>query len=354
MRDGRLRRLTRGQINIWGLDWNSEGDEIYFSSFAGGPYALSVLAVREETVRRIPILSEWVCFPTLARNAARLVYESREEIQNIMALTLGGAGASITEAELLIGSNVLDCEPSWSPHGDKIAFTSTRSGHRELWICDGDGSRLRQLTALAGGYIANPVWSPDGRRLAFMVAGKDIAAYVIDLQGGTPRRITPANHNALPCSWSRDGDRVYYACDVSGEWQIWQARPDGGEALRVTAGGGIAAIESMDGKTLYLVRPDQTGIWSRPLAGGSVESVVPGLQASHFQSWAVTAAGIYFVLVSDDETTVMLHRNDETTEIAQIPTYPTTRFSIAPDGKSLLFVRSDHLDIDLKLLEYLH
>jgi DNA-binding winged helix-turn-helix (wHTH) protein len=74
MRDGRLRRLTRGQINIWGLDWNSEGDEIFFSSFAGGPYALSVLSVREETVRRIPIMSEWVCYPTLARNAAPPVH----------------------------------------------------------------------------------------------------------------------------------------------------------------------------------------------------------------------------------------------------------------------------------------
>jgi Tol biopolymer transport system component/DNA-binding winged helix-turn-helix (wHTH) protein len=356
LRDGRIRRLTRGQINIWGLDWNSEGDEIYFSSFAGGPYTLSVVSVRELTVRRTPILSEWVRFPTLARDADCLVYESRQEIQNIMILPLADVSASMTDAEPLVVSNVLDCEPAWSPDGAGIAFISTRSGHRELWVCDSDGSRLRQLTAFAGAYVAGPVWSPHGRQLAFMVAGEDIAVYVIDHLGGAPRRITPADHNALPCSWSRDGNGVYYACDTGGDWQIWRVSAAAGDPVQVTVTGGIAAVESPDGKTLYLVRPDQNGIWSRPLAGGPLEPVVPGLQASYFRSWAVTEAGFYFVRPSDTTTVVTLYdaRRNETRDLAEIPSYPTSRFSIAPDGKSLLFVRSELLDIDLELLDYLH
>jgi Tol biopolymer transport system component/DNA-binding winged helix-turn-helix (wHTH) protein len=161
LRDGRVRRLTRGQINIWGLDWNREGDEIYFASFAGGPYSLSVLSVGEGTVRRTPILSEWVRYPTLARAADRLVYESRHEIQNIMELSLTGGGGSAHEAEPLIVSNVLDCEPAWSPDGNEIAFVSTRSGYRELWICERDASHLRQMTALAGMYVTTPCsWRP--------------------------------------------------------------------------------------------------------------------------------------------------------------------------------------------------
>ena len=355
LRDGRIRRLTRGQINIWGLDWNSAGDEIYYSSFAGGPYALSVVSVRELTVRRTPILSEWVRFPTLARNADCMVYESRQEIQNIMIMPLYNVGTSMADAEPLIVSNVLDCEPAWSPDGASIAFISTRSGHRELWVCDSNGSRLRQLTAFAGAYIADPAWSPHGRQLTFMVAGDDIAVYVIDHLGGGLRRITPADHNALPSSWSRDGNMVYYACDTGGEWQIWRVSADAGEPVQVTTAGGISAVESPDGKTLYMVRPDQNGIWRRPLAGGPPELVVPGLQASLFRSWAVTEAGIYFVRPSDTTSVVTLYnaRKNETRYLVEIPSYPTPRFSIAPDGKSLLFVRSELLDIDLELLDYL-
>jgi hypothetical protein len=84
-----------------------------------------------------------------------------------------------------------------------------------------------------------------------------------------------------------------------------------------------------------------------------MECTIPGLQASHFQSWAVTTEGIFFVRPADSTTMVLLYdsRSNDISEIAEIPSYPTSRFSIAPDGKSLLFVRSDHLDIDLQLLD---
>lgn len=353
--DGEVRRLTSGQISIWGLGWHPNGDEIYISSFAGGPFALSAVSLNEGTTRLARILTEWARYPSPARDAACLAFESRRESQDIMIVTLPDSAASPDDAEPLVVSNVLDCEPTWSPDGVKIAFISTRSGHRELWTCDSKGSRLRQLTRLAGAYVDCPVWSPNGRRLAFMVAGANTAIFVIDSMGGTPQRITPASHDAMPCSWSRDGKRVYYACDAGGTWQVWQVEPDGDNASQVSADGAIAAIESADGQTLYLVRPDQTGIWQRPVAGGELECVVPDMPASHFQSWMVTAEGVYFVRPKDVATTVLLYdpRSGDTSEVAEIPSYPTTRFSVSPDGRFLLFVRSDRLDIDLELLDYL-
>lgn len=353
--DGEVRRLTSGQISIWGLDWHPDGDEIYVSSFAGGPFALSAVSLREGTVRRSRILTEWARYPSLAREATCLAFESRRESQDIMIMPLCNSGVSGTTAEPLVASNVLDCEPSWSPDGAKIAFISTRSGHRELWTCDSKGSHLQQLTRLAGPYVDCPVWSPNGQRLAFMAAGANTAVYVIDSLGGAPHRITPADHDAMLCSWSRDGKRVYYACDAGGAWQIWQVDPEGGNPTQLSTDGGIAAIESIDGETLYVVRPDQTGIWRRTVDGDTLECVVPDLPASHFQSWVVTAEGVYFVRPKDVATTVMLYdpRSGDTSEVAEIPSYPTTRFSVSPDGRSLLFVRSDRLDIDLELIDYL-
>jgi Tol biopolymer transport system component/DNA-binding winged helix-turn-helix (wHTH) protein len=353
--DNRVRRLTRGQIEIWGLDWSPGGDELYFSSFAGGPYSLSAVSIRDLTIRRTPVLSEWVRFPALAPGSRRLVYENRRETQFIMGLSLVGSSAGAAEAEPLLVSNAMDCEPSWSPDGNEIAFISTRSGFRELWVCDGTGSRLRQLTHLGAFYIDSPIWSPDGRHLAFLVAGEEIGVYVIEAIGGTPQRVTPGGHNVLPCSWSRSGSEVYYASDVNGDWQIWRTAPGGGAPLQVTTGGGISAIESPDGETLYLVRPDQDGIWRRPLAGGTTELVVPDFPASHFRSWAVNTKGIFFVRLEGSVVKVIRHdtRSGENDEVAAFPSYPTSRFSISPDGSSLLFVRSDQLDIDLRMLDYL-
>jgi Tol biopolymer transport system component len=47
--------------------------------------------------------------------------------------------------------------PSWSPDGNQIVFTSTRSGHRQIWVMDADGSNLFSLSTT--GYDDwNPVW----------------------------------------------------------------------------------------------------------------------------------------------------------------------------------------------------
>ncbi len=59
-----------------------------------------------------------------------------------------------------------DAEATVSPQGDKIVFTSTRSGDLELWTCDLDGSNKRQITDELG-YDGGAFFSHDGRRLVF-------------------------------------------------------------------------------------------------------------------------------------------------------------------------------------------
>ncbi len=59
-----------------------------------------------------------------------------------------------------------DAEATVSPRGDKIVFTSDRSGDLELWVMDIDGSNLRQITHELG-YDGGAFFSPDGEWLVF-------------------------------------------------------------------------------------------------------------------------------------------------------------------------------------------
>lgn len=59
-----------------------------------------------------------------------------------------------------------DAEPTVSPNGDKIVFTSTRSGDLELWTMNLDGSDKRQVTTGLG-YDGGAFFSPDGKKLVF-------------------------------------------------------------------------------------------------------------------------------------------------------------------------------------------
>jgi TolB protein len=59
-----------------------------------------------------------------------------------------------------------DAEAVVSPKGDKIVFTSDRTGDLELWIMDADGSNQRQITTELG-YDGGAFFSPDGKQLVF-------------------------------------------------------------------------------------------------------------------------------------------------------------------------------------------
>ncbi len=59
-----------------------------------------------------------------------------------------------------------DAEATVSPKGDKIVFTSTRSGDLELWTMNIDGTNLKQITHELG-YDGGAFFSPDGSKLVF-------------------------------------------------------------------------------------------------------------------------------------------------------------------------------------------
>ena len=68
---------------------------------------------------------------------------------DIWEIPLDATGTRSTgPAEVLVRSTERDTLPDLSPDGRHIVFTSMRTGTSEIWVCDADGSNLRQLTHL--------------------------------------------------------------------------------------------------------------------------------------------------------------------------------------------------------------
>lgn len=185
------------------------------------------------------------------------------------------------ESEVNITSNPAeDANPSLSPDGSKILFSSDLEGTFHIYVVNVDGSGLAKLTDDPAGDFS-PRWSPNGKRIAFSRTG---ALYVMDSDGSNARQVTEPKPEATapPCEaggflggWSPDGERLtFYASSATrGLGQICTVKVDGSD-LRVVVseppGWHVEPAWSPDGEwiayrsirddnhEIYIVQPDGT------------------------------------------------------------------------------------------------
>jgi TolB protein len=131
-----------------------------------------------------------------------------------------------------------DVTPAWSPDGTWIAFTSYRSGGQTLWVMDGRGGQLRELTSADpnhGDFF--PSWSPDGRWLAFQrLALDDSQVGILPVGGGSPT-FFPFPGRAYSPAWSPDGAWIAFSGLVDGEYDIYLQSTTGDQVRRLVRPG---------------------------------------------------------------------------------------------------------------------
>jgi TolB protein len=102
--------------------------------------------------------------------------------------------------------------PVWSPDGRRIAFDAEPRYDEVIYVMNADGSKLRQLTPDAA-FDSEPSWSPDGRRIAFKQGGGDVNGRigVMNADGSGRHLLTPASDDDLAPAWSPDGRRIAFS-----------------------------------------------------------------------------------------------------------------------------------------------
>lgn len=143
-------------------------------------------------------------------------------------------GASALAAPLRAQGVPSLAEPGISPDGSEIAFASGG----DIWTVPAVGGAARLLVAHSA-HESRPLYSPDGRRLAFNSnrSGAD-DVFVMDLQTGEVRRLTHDSGSEQLTGWSRDGTWVYFTSnveDVSGMHDVFRVRVEGGMPTAVAA-----------------------------------------------------------------------------------------------------------------------
>ncbi len=294
---GEPRRLTSEGKQVYSPMWTAGGREIFYVRVSGNtPSLWRVPVTGSKAPQAVQSLGNLGLHAAISSQGDRLAYSTFTMDRDVYRTELLAGGRTGPPAKL-IASTRSDQFPVYSPDGRRIAFFSDRTGNPEIWLCDPDGSHEAQLTSYRGPVVTSPNWSPDGRQIAFDVAFQDTAEiYTIAVTGGQPRRLTmdPAN-DRLP-TWSRDGRWIYFASDRTREQQVWKMPAAGGPAVQVTRRGGYGAYESPDGRLLYYAKTysyGKTGLWRVPVEGGEETQIGDWLVSAY--NFTVAGDGVYFI-----------------------------------------------------------
>ncbi|HVJ25453.1 MAG TPA: Tol-Pal system beta propeller repeat protein TolB [Burkholderiales bacterium] len=169
------------------------------------------------------------------------------------------ADADGERAQYLLRSNEPIISPVWSPDGRRIAYVSFESKKPIVYVHHVSENK-RQVVASFKGSNSAPAWSPDGKTIAVVLSvegGSQI--YLINADGSGPRRrISNSQSIDTEPRYSNDGKFLYFTSDRGGSPQIYRMGATGGEAQRVTFRGSynVTPRPSPDGRVLAYVTRD--------------------------------------------------------------------------------------------------
>ena len=224
-----------------------------------------------------------------------------------------------------------DQTPVWSPDGKKISFIRPGASATEVFVMNADGSGIKQLTYLGKPNVGAMTWSPDSKRIAFMVGSSpnfdDYDLYVMNAAGGAVTRLTNDPTSEAYPTWSPDGAKIAFASNKTGPYQIYIMDANGTSPVQFTQCGSAGCLFpawSPDGSRIAYNSLTSNNIFTSPITnGGQMDLLVAN---AYFPEWAPDGVKVVFLNYGTGELDTINADGSGQTQItfmSSVEAYPT-------------------------------
>ena len=281
-------------------------------------------------------------------------------MRNVLVVSvLASCAVSLNAQTTSVASRPYFTEPSVSPDRSEIAFVSGG----DIWAVPAAGGQARLLLSHPANE-SRPMYSPDGRQLAFVSnrsGGGDV--YILTLASGDVTRLTYDDGLEQLDGWSRDGRWIYFSStshDISGMNDVYRVSPDGGTPMEVAGDrytNEYFSAPSPDGTAIAIsARATASGQWWRNGrshldeaevwivrergASPQYEAVTSGGAKELWPMWSADGTTLYYVSDRSGAQNIWAKGVGTTTPPHQITTFKGGRVlwpSISQDGALIAF-----------------
>jgi dipeptidyl aminopeptidase/acylaminoacyl peptidase len=217
-----------------------------------------------------------------------------------------------TEAAVVAVTPTGSGPPTATPTGGgigQIAFASNRSGKTQIYLINIDGTGLQQLTNLNDG-ACQPTWSPSGELLIFTspcrinqdtYPGSSMWLIEVDRAGNTtdPAQLRTAPGGDFDPAWDPNGGRIAFTSLRDNRPQIYRMNIDGTELVNLNDDLAHNRQPSWSPNATQIMftsaRSGETELWLMPANGGDVQRFTPGVDGEDtFASWSPDGTLVLF------------------------------------------------------------
>ena len=255
-------------------------------------------------------------------------------------------------------------QPVFSPDGKRVAFVAVDeiiNSQAFMRIYITDLAEFDPQPVSSGPRESNPKWSPDGSKIVF-VRSRDFfsALFIVDVATGEEQQLTDFTNDLEP-DWSPDGQRIVFTTSRDGFQELYTMAPDGSDQRRLTHNenlNDLRAVWSPDGRmiaymTNYSVGDNSGEIWVMNADGSDQRRLTHNQRDDRGPVWSADSQRIAFVSQTEDRSGSDIFVYDLAADaLRQVTDEPGYEYYPAwsPDGRWLVYTAHTDQDYTLNIV----
>jgi len=249
---------------------------------------------------------------TLGFSACSTNYFSKPDVLDSFQLSDNKAKAHVAVA--LTDASSDELYGRLSPDGRSLIYSSNQKGNLDIWIKDLSSGLPRRITS----HMAKdqmPVFSPDGKRIAFVSMRDDVKGdiYLIDSDGENLTKLTNRSTGDSYPVFSPDSNSIYYVIGNDDDSYIAKLSLTSGKSTQISMHGATQPSISSNGELIAYVKKDKHGInniWIQNLKSG--KKIILATSGFHcgFPTFSTDGQSLFFSRFFDTEENTHLSGNE--------------------------------------------